>query len=199
MWIDTYVLAARGLFGALKNKKLDTLAEVHLGMHKNDVSYKDMFVVFYLTRIFELLSGKTDDASMAKRNDIITRINALYLIMVNKHNKDMPRGDASINNITINHLNELIATINMMNQRGEKMKVYQQRDASKMNMREMYGTLREKCIQSIESWNIPMEEHLEPYEKLKVMWWLIVMYCLQDTRIPYQLITQQNIVQVLCE
>jgi hypothetical protein len=39
----------------MRNKKLDTIAEVHLGMHKNDVSYKDMFVTFRLTRDLELV------------------------------------------------------------------------------------------------------------------------------------------------
>jgi hypothetical protein len=44
-----------------------------------------------------------------------------------------------------------------MNQRGTKKKLYVQKDAIKLNLREIYNAVRNECAEMISKWNIPTD------------------------------------------
>lgn len=189
-WVDTCNAAARQFFGQMKNNKLDTLARQHLFMSKNDVSYLDMFKTFHFTRDLRL-AGTT-----FKRDDIVRNIRTLYEKMVSVHNRTLP---TRLGSVAVADLNELISMYNGLNQRGDKVRPLTLNDALKIDVEERYLEIEEKTRILIEKWNIPVETDLAPEEMLRILWWLVAEYCLQDTRIPYQALNQQNLISVLRE
>lgn len=197
IWLDTLVIAARGLFGNLKNNKLDTLAREILGMSKNDVSYKDMFTYF---RLFNDYIQSLRPNAPFKSEDIESNINKYYKYAVNKHNKKhIPDLEASKDKIGLNTLNDLISLINVLQQRETKISIISLKESKKINLYDKYNELRLLCNKLIDKWNIPYEENISPKDKLAILWYLVNLYCMQDTRIPLQAIEKQKIVSVLRE
>lgn len=197
IWIDMLVVASRGLLGGMKNNKLDTIARVHLGMSKNDIHHKDMF---RFMRLHTDLKMSRDPKSGINPEDVIKSIDYEYSIAVKKHNKSLPRR-VETKYITVHHLNELINLINMTNQRGTKLKTLTLRDGKDLGDKifDKYNELRLIYRKQIKEWNIPLDKSLSPEEKVDVLWWLLVIYCFQDSRIPYQVLEQQSIIPVLRE
>ena len=98
-----------------------------------------------------------------------------------------------------------------MNQRGKKDKIFSSKDlisqASKNNCSLEYilelscNKSLEKCKELRDKWNIPLKnrEDLTYEEMLNIIWYIVCLYCLQDTRIPYQVIEQQALTFMLRE
>lgn len=177
IWIDTLILASRGYLGAMENNKLDTLAKVHLGMSKNDVSHKDMFAWFYL--------WSNQDPKI---------IDEQYEIGLKKYNKVLPPMPDKIN---VNHINDLIVLSNVTNQRGDRKELYTKKDAMEMDLQKAYDEERKIAEDLISKWNIPRIEGT--MEKLKTLWWIVGRYCVHDTRIPYRIVALNHIITVLME
>lgn len=185
IWIDTLILAARKFLGDMENNKLDTLAKVHLGMSKNDVSHKDMFAWFDIWN--RIHSGENSE----KLDYIIERE---YEIGLRKYNKELP---PMPDTISIDHINTLVNMINVMNQRGDRMRVYTKKDGLTMDKTKVYNDLRDICQSYINKWNIPRVD--DKMDKIKTLWWIVARYCVHDTRIPYRIIALQNMISVLME
>lgn len=205
IWIDTYPVAVRGLLGTMKNNKLATIAEVHLGMEKNDVDYEDMFRYFFLWRAWNASKKNAGNAPTTKHiHTLAKKVRSEYERAVKKHNKRVPRlpnkGTAAFR-WNIEYLNNLISIINGMNQREKKMNLYTAEDSVKIDMAAKYAELVETCKECIAKWNIPIlsEEETDTEEMIAILWWLVTLYCLQDTRIPYQVLERKGIVPVLLE
>lgn len=187
IWIDTLVLAARGFLGIMENNKLDTLAKVHLGMSKNDVSHKDMFAWFSL---WNRWNGRE------RGENISMDIDKQYQIGFRKYNKELPPIPARI---TIDDINKIIVMINVMNQRGTRKAVYTKNEGMKMNKDKVYKEVREECQSYINKWNMPWIDKDQEEERIKALWWIVARYCVHDTRIPYRILALNNIVSVLME
>jgi len=179
IWIDTLILAARSYLGKMENNKLDTLAKVHLGMSKNDVSHKDMFSWFSLW-------------PTCKEEDVRRE----YERGMKKYNKVVPPVPKDI---TLSHLNDLIVMINVMNQSGDRKKLYSTRDVvnKTIDLVEEYHKERKVVEEMVEKWNIPYVDNVE--DMMKTLWWIVVRYCIHDTRIPYRIVHLNKIVTVLTE
>lgn len=254
IWIDTLVVAGRGLLGNLKNNKLETLGKEILGMGKNLMHAKDMFRIFKLYRDWELIKRvdkNPDEARKVpfKKSTLQEKVREAYEAGVNAHNKQLPK---VVKKPKVTHINELIILANVMNQRGKKIKVYSAKDITTETkeynkkiqekhkeqhgdsistttsisldiglitedefLQKEYKRMREICINYINSWNIPLEppkvdvitasskadpeKGIDEEGMIKVLWWLVTLYCLQDTRIPQQVIKQQALTSVLRE
>lgn len=193
MWIDSLCVIARGLFGQMPDGKLNTLAREHLSMEKDDVEAQDMFKAFRLFQDYLL----SENPTYPYRDNLYETINTEYIRLVKKHNKSLPV--LKKNNIVLHDVNNLISLYNNMNQRGKKIKQFLLSDEPKINLTNEYNNYYDKCKQLIDQWNITIDKNLSPLDKIRVMWWIVAKYCLQDTRIPQQALTQQNIVGVLRE
>lgn len=170
--IDTYILAARNFLGPLINNKLDTLGTVLLGMSKDDIAYKDMFL--YINAWF----NKVNDDTL--KSYVYKAIDKYNGVIIDKH-KD----------ITIDNLNVIIKAINNLDQRETKIQLYELTDVDKLSLyNEYYDKYKllytDRCIK--------YNDNL-----YGILWWIISMYCLQDTRIPLQIIRNMNIVSILRE
>lgn len=213
IWIDTLVVAARGLLGNLKNNKLETLGTEILGMGKNAMHHKEMFKGFDLHVKWEQVKQADNDPLLAmklpfKKKDIQNRIRDAYEGILQTYNQRLPR---QIRAPKVHHINELIQLLNVMNQRGKKDKVFSTEDiADKAKdakvtesefLKVKYDQYREKCKIAIQEWNIPVIEDgkISYDEMIEVIWYVITLYCLQDTRIPYQVIEQQALAFMLRE
>jgi len=62
-----------------------------------------------------------------------------------------------------------------------------------------YIQYAEKCSSDIKVWNIPVETDIDEDSMIATIWYIITLYCLQDTRIPYQIITYQSLIPMLCQ
>lgn len=192
-WIDTLIVARRGLLGPLRNHKLNTIGETILGMSKNDVEPHDMFLYFQLHKHWQLVKAGNKEID----KDILSRkIKAAYVQAVKKHNKSPPK---NIEKPTVHHVNTLINMINGMNQRDKKLETLSLKKAAEVDIKKKYDELRGLCEFNIAKWNIQLDMSLSEDEMIETLWWLITMYCLQDTRIPWQVIDQQSIISVLRE
>lgn len=187
IWIDTLILAARTFLGQMENNKLDTLAKVHLGMCKNDVSHKDMFAWFSLYNRWSRDERSEDLSSAIKRQ---------YEIGYRKYNKVLPPTPTTI---SIDDINGLVVMINVMNQRGKRRSVYTKKDGMNIDKEKVYNDLRIECEHLISKWNMPYIEEDREEERIKALWWVVGRYCVHDTRIPCRIIALKNIVPVLLE
>lgn len=179
IWVDTMILSIREFMGRMPDNKLSTLASSLLGMTKDDVPVQDMF------NVYRLCESNTE------------RVKEVYESLLSKHNIDAPPEKPRLYNVDA--LNGLISTINIINQRGKKMKVYMTKDTAKISIEDEYDRLRKMTIDAIGQWNIKKMEDPTAKEMIDVCWWILVKYCIQDTRIPYQLIDTQGIIPILCE
>ena len=187
IWIDTLVVAGRSFLGQLKNNKLDTIGEQLLGMNKDEIHYKDMFKAFKLYR----------DHQSSNKSSVSVR--ETYETMLRMQNKSIPK---NIKKPEIKHINNLIKMINGMSQREKKISLLTMKDAldkakeKKISLTtylsDEFKMMREKCIILIKEWNIPIvpKEQITEKEMISIMWWLIGSYCIQYTRIPYQVMDQ---------
>lgn len=195
IWIDTLILSGRGLLGQLPNRKLDTLAKEILGMSKNDVSYKDMFHYF---RLYSNYMASLKPNCPYSTESVIARINDTYGYAIKKHNKKhLPVRKET--NINVDVLNNVISVINALQQRDTKIPTISMKESLKINRVDVYNKYRIQCNALIDKWNIPVEVNLPPLDKLNVLWYLVNLYCMQDTRIPLQVIENRKIVSVLRE
>lgn len=192
IWLDTLIVCSRSLFGQLPDSKLDTLAKERLGMSKDPVTAQDMFKVFKLFRDWNFT--KQPDCPMSSI-DIEKNIKVTYTLLYKKHNKRLP---SLCDNPTLDQINSIIMMINTMSQRGEKLKLLNPNDMKKQDIQQKYLSLREKASILIDVWNVPTTL-IDVDEILKILWWIVIKYCLQDTRIPTQAINQQGIISVLRE
>lgn len=201
IWIDTYFVAARGLLvGGMKNNKLETLGDVILGMSKEAVSPKDMFRGFKIYRDWSLCKQMDEDPTIAKqvpftKKQISKNIRELYEHFVRKHNITIP---SRVQNPTFLDVNTILKLINCMDQRGKKRKLLTPKDK---DVKALYLAVRSECAEMMKHWNIPCEEvgTIDEDTMIQVIWWLIVAYCLQDTRIPDQVIHVLDTVSILRE
>jgi DNA polymerase elongation subunit (family B) len=185
IWVDTLILAARSFLGQMENAKLDTLAKVHLGMSKNDVSHKDMFAWFSLW-------DRTQRGEVSESLD--KDIDDQYEIGMRKYNKVLPDVPSKI---TVDDINNLISMINVMNQRGDRTQMISKKDAMSLDMNAIYDQMQNRCSDLMTRWNIERVETRE--DKIKALWWIVARYCVHDTRIPYRVLALQNIITVLTE
>lgn len=175
-WVDTLTLVIKQFFGNIPDGKLDTVASILLNMGKDNVTAQDMFKVYRLNR---------------------DNVKATYDMLVAKHNVPYPEENPS--KIDLGTLNRLITTINVLSQRGKKRRIYSSRDIIDMDREKEYASLRMEAIRLINRWNIKLVEDPSYEWMRKVCWYIVTKYCMQDARIPYQLLNQQGIIQVLCE
>lgn len=233
IWVDTLVVAARGLLGNLKNNKLDTLGKEILGMEKNEMHHKMMFKTFDLHVKWEQVKQADNDPILAsklpfKKKDIQDHIRAAYEDTLKIYNKQLPR---EVSNPRITHVNELIQLLNVMNQRGKKVKILSAKDVTSKTkefndklksgsgtvhvqppmlpkpltedeyLHLQYTKYREECKKTLQAWNIPILPigEISDDKMVQVLWYVVVLYCLQDTRIPYQVIDQQALAFMLRE
>lgn len=185
IWVDTLILSSRGFLGNMENNKLDTLAKVWLGMAKNDVGHKDMFAWFALWDR-TMKDGPSEELDEAIDNQ--------YEIGMSKYNKVLPPIPTRI---TVDHINDLIAMINVMNQRGNRTDMISKKEGSNHNLSVIYDYTRWVCQLFIDKWNVGRVETRE--EKIEVLWWIVCRYCVHDTRIPYRVLALQDIITVLME
>lgn len=195
-WIDTMILSSRQFFGKLENNKLDTLAKVVLGMSKNDIDIKDTFRTYKYTRDLHLI--RTDPKCPYDKDTLQGLIKDTYNRMIDAHNRKMP----SEKKPTVDSTNELISMLNSMNQRkiGEEchdtINHLSNRDIDKVS--ELYPKYRLMCEETIARWNLSKDD-VDEDRMLQTMWYICILYCLQDTRIPLQIINKQGIMPVLME
>jgi len=219
IWIDTMVVSARGLLGNLKNNKLETLGTEILGMGKNNMHHKTMFKGFDLHTKWQQVKRAENNALLAtripfKKKDVQDRIRDTYEHVLQTYNQRLPRQTSTPK---VNHINELILLLNIMNQRGKKFKVFSSKDITSKTqecnaknscsapitesqfLKEQYLIYRERCKDAIQAWNIPVvpSGEISDDEMIQVIWYIIGLYCLQDTRIPYQVIEQQGLIPML--
>lgn len=209
IWIDTLIISARGLFGQLENNKLETLATEILGMSKNDMPVVLMFKTFDIHMKWEMIKNAPNpDLVPFKKRDVAERIRLVYeeIVKVYNHSISVPPKE-----ITLSHLNSLIQLLNVMNQRTKKQKIFSKRDigikASELNItsheyvRMKYREYRDLCTEALTRWNIPLEskDKISDEKMINVCWYIVTLYCLQDTRIPFQIIDQQGLTFMLRE
>lgn len=196
IWIDTLILAARSFLGQLPNNKLDTLGNIILGMSKNDVTHIDMFKTFKYYKDYTLAKASNGFANISL---IENSIDELYVQLLKKHNiSKLDRIDENI--VTIQDLNRIIAQINQLDQRSNKEKLREAKEVrnKNFNIKTVYNDYYARYELLVARWNIPSEVTISISDKLQVLWWIITMYCFQDTRIPYQVVVLRDIVPILC-
>lgn len=204
IWIDTLIVGSRGLLGNLKNNKLETLGKEILGMGKNDMPYKDMFRGFDLYFKWNLLQSNQPGIPFT-RESISEKVSEMYEKILDLYNKKLPtpkvktEGESIVTKY-LNELNELIQMINVMNQREKKIKILSAKDiTSEEQCISLYEKYQKECSEAITRWNISLDKGLSTNDKIATIWYIITLYCVQDTRIPYQVITQQALVFMLRE
>lgn len=199
IWLDTQIIAARNYFGPLKNNKLDTLGLVILGMPKNDMHHKEMFRIFKFHSEWRALEGHTPDHPMMV--NLAERVKDAYKEHVETYNKTLPPRPGTV---AMNHVIDLQSMANVLDQRGSKRKILMakdvpmDRDEAQKMLDTKYEALRTECESLIKTWNIPLQD-LSTENMIRTLWWFVAMYCVQDTRIPFQLLRKQSIVPVLRE
>ncbi len=206
IWLDTRIIAARNLFGPLKNKKLDTIGQTILGMPKNDMPHREMFKIFKF-----FMEEKVCTQENAIRG-LEYRVRLAYEENVKTYNKALPTRPKGP--ITMNSVIELQSLANILDQRGNKRVILMAKDVpmdgdkAKKFLEAKYEAMRKECESLVEDWNVPLEpkaEHTEEAIKhgmtrmIQILWWFVAMYCLQDTRIPLQALQKQSIIPVLRE
>lgn len=200
IWLDTLVICSRGMLGNMPNAKLDSLGRVILGMQKNDMHHKVMFKGFDLYNKWELIKNGVDVPF--NRNDVQDSIYAMYNDVLHLYNKVIP---PVVSNPGLNHINELILLTNVMNQRGNRSKLLgnEVNIMDRKDVQDLYNRYRNECIQMIDTYNIPIDivpDGVESYDRMvQMIWMCIVMYCLQDTRIPHQVIDNRALISMLIE
>lgn len=200
LWIDTLIVTSRGLLGNMPNGKLETLGKTILGMEKNDLPYKAMFKGFDLHTKWNIVKASTDAPYSMK--EVQEHIYSTYKYILNIYNKVVP---PVVDMPSLININELILLINVMNQRGTKLKPLgpEVNMMSNEDRQVLYDRYRDQYTQLVDMYNIPIDivpDSVSSYDKMvKVIWMCIVLYCLQDTRIPQQVVENRALIPMLIE
>jgi len=200
MWIDTMILSSRGFFGNMKNNKLETLGTEILGMGKNEMHHVLMFQAFDLHTKWIQYNNAVDKSRVPFTSEsLLENTRTLYDTILESYNKKIP---SFVSIPKLQHVNDLIHMINIMKQREKKIKIISHKDiisSESTYISELYTKYRSLCEEHIQRWNIDHVSNLSADKMLEVIFYIITLYCLQDTRIPYQVIMQQGLVSILRE
>ena len=198
IWQDTCILSNRNFFGSLPNNKLDTLGEVVLGMNKNNVSYIKMFTYFKLYMDWCLLARPDCPFD---RDEIESQISKEYGEAVKIHNKNKLPRISDNQEISVSDINELIRQVNDLDQRGTKIDLEEEKNVKlgKIDVKSTYNRLYDRYVVLLNKWNIEYQPNIPIKRKIEFLFLFVALYCMQDTRIPYQACLKRGIDLVLCE
>lgn len=201
VWLDTRIVASRNLFGPLKDKKLNTIGQVILGMPKNDMPHKEMFRIFKFYMELRALNSNPD---LSKMTDLESRVRTSYVQHTIAYNQSIPSRPRD-RDLKMADVIGLQSMANILDQRGAKRKILMAKDVptdreqAKEFLEAKYAQIRAECESLATQWNIPLEDGIPVERMIMILWWFVAMYCLQDTRIPFQALQKQSIVPVLRE
>lgn len=181
--IDTWAASLREIFGKMESNKLRYVSTKLLNTTKNEMSHIQMFKVWR-----HILSDAERQRCADKYVVSDESLSILYEEMMDQYNHYPTNSD----NPTIESVNKLIEIRNRLNIYDQAFKPLSKIDTYDID--EENDKVWKDIQRLLPSWNLERSE-----KKLETAWYLVLLYCIQDTRLPISIIEVTNLLNNLRE
>lgn len=181
--IDTYIVSVRDIMGRMESNSLKYISTKLLNTTKNDMSHIQMFKIWRYTFSEKYISLCTDGYVPSQEE-----LDKLYDEMYKQYNFNPEKSEFPTFE-TVNNLISIRNKINIYDPAMNSLSLLEEYDFDKEQERVWTDIQR-----LLPLWNIPRTEH-----KFESCLYLVLLYCIQDTRLPISIIEVTNLLNNLRE